>query len=34
MKNGNKKELEMTLLIGLGFKLRLVPIFHFPVSCS
>lgn len=33
-KNGKwqqNKELEISLLIGLGFKLALVPIFHFPV---
>jgi len=32
MKSGNKLgELQMKLLIGLGFKLGFVPIFNFPV---
>ena len=38
IKNGNKTELEMILLMGLGFKLGFVPIFHFsdsvPRACS
>ena len=34
--NKNEKKMVMNLPIGLGFKLRFVPIFHFPVlfGCS
>ena len=28
------RELEIKLLIGLGFKLGFVPIFYFPIPCT